>query len=159
MYEGNDDESAVSLSDNNPSGGSISSSQGSLSSDISNFVVSSLPGDSIQDDDANADSDTSFDGYEFYDENNFPSGVDDVVHVELANLCCWIKAPLFAYNKILRWAQNAKGQGCSFPIKAPQYSTFIANLKKQLNIQDFVHKTSTVEAAGGGTVSFPVFDF
>jgi hypothetical protein len=159
MYEGTDDESAVSLSDNDPSGGSVSSSQASLSSDISNFVVSSLPGDSIQDDDADADSHTSFDGYEFYDENNFPSGVDDVVHVELADLCRQIKAPLFAYNEILQWAQNAKGQGYSFPVDAPQYSTFIANLKKRLNIQDYVHKTSTVEAAGGGTVSFPVFDF
>jgi hypothetical protein len=32
-------------------------------------------------------------------------------------------------------------------------------LKKRLNIEDYVHKTSTVEATGGGTVSFPVFDF
>jgi hypothetical protein len=112
MYEGTDDESAVSLSDNDPSGGSVSSSQASLSSDISNFVVSSLPGDSIQDDDADADSDTSFDGYEFYDENNFPSGVDDVVHVELADLCRRIKAPLFAYNEILRWL----GMGESIPL-------------------------------------------
>jgi hypothetical protein len=90
----------------------------SLSSTISNFDVSSLP-DSIEDDNTNADSDKSFEGYEFYDEKTFPSGVDDVVYVELSNLCCQIKAPLFAYNKILRWAQNAKGQGYSFPVEAP----------------------------------------
>jgi hypothetical protein len=99
-YKGNDDESAISLSDNNPSGGSISSSQASLSSASSHFDVSSLP-DSIEDDNADADSHTSFDGCEFYDEITFPSSVDNVVHVELADLCCWIKAPLFAYNKIL----------------------------------------------------------
>ena len=26
-------------------------------------------------------------------------------------------------------------------------------------MEDYVHKTKTVKAAGGGTVSFPVFDF
>jgi hypothetical protein len=70
-----DDESAISLSDNDPSGGSVSSSQASLSSAISNFDVSCLPDDSIEDDNSNADSDKSFDGYEFYDEKTFPSGV------------------------------------------------------------------------------------
>jgi hypothetical protein len=84
----------------------------------------------IEDDDADTDSDTAFEGYELYDEKTFPSRVDDIVHVELADLCRRIKAPLFAYNKILRWAQNARGQGYSFPVEAPQYSTFIANLKK-----------------------------
>jgi hypothetical protein len=157
MYEGNDEDSAISLSDNDPSGGSKSSSQASLSSASCNFDVSS-PADSNEDDDA--DSDTSLDGYEFYDEKTFPSGVDDdVVHVELADLCRRIKAPLFAYNKILRWAQNAKGQGYSFPIEVPQYSTFISTLKKRLNIEEYVHKTATVEVTGGGTVSFPVFNF
>jgi hypothetical protein len=97
--------------------------------------------------------------YEFYEEESFPSGVDDIVYVELADLCRGIRAPLYAYNEILRWAQNAKDQGYSFPVDAPQYSTFISSLKKRLNIEDFVQKTSTVEAAGGGTVSFPVFDF
>jgi hypothetical protein len=33
------------------------------------------------------DSDSSLNGYEFYEEKRFPSGVDDVVHVGLANLC------------------------------------------------------------------------
>jgi hypothetical protein len=105
------------------------------------------------------DSDTSLNAHELYEEKSFPFGVDDVVHVSLANLCCRIKAPLKAYNKILRWAQDAKVQGYSFPVDAPQYSTFIAQLKKRLNVNDYIHKTSTVEAAGGGTVSFPVFDF
>jgi hypothetical protein len=71
MYKGNDNEGAISLSDNNPSGGSASSSQASLSSASSHFDVSSLP-DSIENDDADADSDTSFDGYEFYDEKTSP---------------------------------------------------------------------------------------
>jgi hypothetical protein len=103
--------------------------------------------------------DTSLNGYEFYEETSFPAGVDDVVHVGLADLCHRIKAPLYTYNEILRWAQDANIQGYSFPIDAPQYSTFIANLKKQLNVKDYVHCTTSVEAAAGGTVSFPVFDF
>jgi hypothetical protein len=98
-------------------------------------------------------------GYEFYEETSFPAGVEDVVHVGLVDLCRRIKAPLYAYNEILHWAQDAKVQGYSFPMNAPHYSTFMSNLKKRLNVEDYVHKTTTVKAAGGGTVSFPVFDF
>ena len=49
--------------------------------------------------------------YEFYEETSFPAGVDDVVHVGLVDLCRRIKAPLYAYNEILHWAQDAKVQG------------------------------------------------
>jgi hypothetical protein len=115
--------------------------------------------DSADTSDEEHDSDTSRNGYEFYEEANFPTGVDDVVHVSLADLCHRIKAPLYAYNKILRWAQDANAQGYSFPINAPQYSTFISNLKKRLLVKDYVHHTITVKAAGGGMVSFPIFDF
>jgi Plavaka transposase len=66
---------------------------------------------------------------------------------------------MYAYNKILHWAQDAKVQGYSFSTDAPQYSIFMTNLKKQLKVEDYVHKSITVEAAGSGTVSFPVFDF
>jgi hypothetical protein len=52
------------------------------------------------------DSDTSCNGYEFYKEETFPTGVDEVVHVGFAQLCCKIKAPLYAYNEILCWAQG-----------------------------------------------------
>lgn len=175
MYEDENDDEDIehSVSPENASsagGGESSSLLGSVSS-----ASLSSPADTIgADDDSDTslksdDSDTAVKDdesdtglvnvYEFYEEESFPSGVDDVVHVELADLCRRIRAPLYAYNEILRWAQNAKGQGYSFPVDAPQYSTFISTLKKRLNIEDYVHKTSTVEAAGGGTVSFPVFDF
>jgi hypothetical protein len=76
--------------------------------------------------------------------------------VGLVDLCHRIKAPLHAYNEILHWAQDAKIQGYSFPADAPHYSSFMSNLKRRLNVEDYVHKTKTVKAAGGGTVSFPV---
>ena len=51
-------------------------------------------------------------------------------------------------------------QGYSFSASnAPHYRTFLASLKKRLNVEDYVHKTRTVNAPGGGTVSFPVFQF
>ena len=78
--------------------------------------------------------DNDDDDYEFYDETSFPSGVDDVVHVSLANLCHRIKAPNYAFNHILRWAQDAKSQGYSFPVEAPLYHTFISNIKRRLHV-------------------------
>ena len=127
---------------------------------ISSFSTDHLDNfDSFDPFDEEEDSDTSCNGYEFYEEETFPAGVDDVVHVGLAQLCRKIKAPLYAYNEILHWAQSAKVQGYSFPADAPHYRTFLASLKKRLNVEDYAHKTSTVNAPGGGTVSFPVFQF
>jgi hypothetical protein len=99
---------------------------GSLSSSSTNHLNifdSFDPGDK-------EDSDTSCNGYEFYEEKSFPAGVNDVVHVGLAKLCCKIKAPLYVYNEILRWAQTAQVQGYLFSADAPHYHTFIASLKK-----------------------------
>jgi hypothetical protein len=47
------------------------------------------------------DSDFSCNGYKFYKEDTFPAGVDDIVHVGLAQLCRKIKAPLYATIKSL----------------------------------------------------------
>jgi hypothetical protein len=128
------------------------SSAHSSSSSLSDALV--LHSDS--DDDSHID---DHPGYEFYEETSFPSGVDDVVHVGLVDLCHTIKAPQYAYNLILCWAQDAQSLGYSFPVEAPLSRTFIKDLKKRLNVDDYNHKTATVEASGGGTVSFPVFDF
>jgi hypothetical protein len=55
------------------------------------------------------DSDTSLNGYEFYEEKCFPSGVDNVVHVGLPDLCLRMKVPLYTmtscirHNKILKY--------------------------------------------------------
>jgi hypothetical protein len=81
-------------------------------------------------DELNSVGSKSLNGYEFYEETSFPAGVDDVVHVGLVDLCRRIKAPLYAYNEILHWAQDAKVQGYSFPPDAPHYSSFMSNLKR-----------------------------
>ena len=148
-------ESSSSLDDDGD--GSLSSS----SADHLDNFVSMYPVDEEEEDseEEDSDSDISCNGYEFYNEDTFPAGVDDVVHVGLAQLCRKIKAPLYAYNEILSWAQSAKLQGYSFSADAPHYRTFISSLKKRLDVADYAHKTSTVIAPGGGTVSFPVFQF
>jgi hypothetical protein len=47
------------------------------------------------------------DKYEYYDENEYPASPDDAAHVFLADLCRRIGAPLYAYDEILQWAQEA----------------------------------------------------
>jgi len=65
--------------------------------------------------------------YEFVSEHKFPANVGDEVHVELVELCRQIGAPLYAYNKILAWSQDAHAKGYMFPVTAPKYDTFMAD--------------------------------
>jgi hypothetical protein len=149
-------------SDSSRSSAASSSTPGdatSVSSASSHHDDSELSAILVSDESDSSGSESSPNEYEFIEETSFPTCVDDVVHVGLVDLCRRIKAPLYAYNEILHWAQDAKVQGYSFPLEAPHYSTFMSNLKKRLNVEDYVHKTVTVQAGGGGTVSFPVFDF
>jgi hypothetical protein len=113
----------------------------------------------LSDESDSSGSESSPNKYEFFEETYFPTYVDDVVHKGLVDLCWHIKAPLYAYNEILHWAQDDKVQGYSLPLEYPHYSTFMSNLKKWLKVDDYVHKMVTFQAAGAGTISFPVFDF
>lgn len=45
--------------------------------------------------------------YEFVTERNFPAGIDDEVHLRLLELCREIGSPLYAYDSILSWGQEA----------------------------------------------------
>jgi hypothetical protein len=117
-------------------GNSVGSKSSSSLDDDGDGSLSSLSTDHLDNFDSfdpideEEDSDTSCKGYEFYEEETFPAGVDDVVHVGLAQLCRKIKAPLYAYNEILHWAQSAKVQGYSFSADAPHYRTFLASLNR-----------------------------
>ena len=53
--------------------------------------------------------------YEYYDQEDFPTLPDDTAHVSLADLCRRIRAPLYAYDEILQWAQEAHLSGYCFP--------------------------------------------
>jgi hypothetical protein len=68
--------------------------------------------------------------YEFVSEHKFPANIDDEVHVELVELCRQIGAPLYAYNSILKWGQEAHAKGYTFPITALKYNAFMSDLAK-----------------------------
>jgi hypothetical protein len=97
--------------------------------------------------------------YEFVAEHKFPANVDDEVHVELVQMCRRIGAPLYAYNNILKWAQEAHVKGYTFPLTAPKYNSFMTDLAKRLELDHLSHTVATIVQAGGGTMSFPTFNF
>ena len=109
---------------------------------------------------SNADAEDNDAGeYEFVSEHKFPANIGDEVHVELVKLCRTIGAPLYAYDKILAWSQEAHAKGYMFPITAPRYNTFMTDLAKRLELNHLSHTVSTITKAGGGTSSFPTFNF
>jgi hypothetical protein len=75
------------------------------------------------------------------EHDEFPATVDDQVHVFLADLCRRIQAPLYAYDEILQWAQEAKLSGYTFPTTAPTYKTLLSSLKKRLGLDHLQHGT------------------
>ena len=57
--------------------------------------------------------------YQYYDQNDFPASPDDTAHVFLADLCHRIHAPLYAYDEILQWGQEAYLSGYHFSTNVP----------------------------------------
>jgi hypothetical protein len=57
--------------------------------------------------------------YEFHEETDFPCSPDDAAHVFLADLCCRIRAPLYAYDEILKWGTGVISLGVSLPYQCP----------------------------------------
>jgi hypothetical protein len=98
-------------------------------------------------------------GYEFVSEHKFPANIDDEVHVELVELCRQIGAPLYAYNSILKWGQEAHAKGYTFPVTALKYNAFMSDLAKRLELDHLSYTVATIEKSGGGTLSFPTFNF
>jgi hypothetical protein len=97
--------------------------------------------------------------YEFHEETDFPSSPDDAAHVFLADLCRRIRAPLYAYDEILKWAQESYLSGYRFPTNAPTYRHLISSLRNRLHLNHLSHDTATIQKCGGGTLEFPMFDF
>jgi hypothetical protein len=61
--------------------------------------------------------------------------LDDAVHLRLMNLCQQIRAPMYAFDHILQWAQQANLTGYNFPTDAPSRKTYLDGLYKQFNMQ------------------------
>ena len=99
------------------------------------------------------------DKYEYYDVKDFPASPDDTAHVFLADLCRRIRAPLYAYDEILHWAQEAYLSGYTFPANAPTYKYLISSLRQRLGLSHLSHGTATIQKCGGGTLDFPIFEF
>ena len=97
--------------------------------------------------------------YEYYDQEDFPTLPDDTAHVSLANLCRRIRAPLYAYDEILQWAQEAHLSGYCFPTNAPTYRSMLSSLRSCLHLSHLSHGTAMIQKCGGGTLDFPIFDF
>jgi hypothetical protein len=109
-------------SDNSSIGGDSSVHSSSTANSNAGLPYSDSDNDSVSEADHE---------YEFYEHTTFPSGVNDAVHVALADLCHKIKAPQYAYDDILRWAQDSQqARGYSFSLEAHLYHTFISDLKK-----------------------------
>jgi hypothetical protein len=68
--------------------------------------------------------------YEFVSKHKFPATIDDEVHIELMEMCRQIGAPLYAYNSILKWGQEAYAKGYTFPMMALKYNAFMSDLAK-----------------------------
>jgi hypothetical protein len=113
----------------------------------------------VNNDDEQQDSTKNNNKYEYYDEKDFPASPDDTAHVFLADLCRRIQAPLYAYDEILRWAQEAHLSGYQFPTNATTYRYLIYNLRKRLGLSHLSHGTATIQTCGGGTLDFPIFEF
>jgi hypothetical protein len=95
--------------------------------------------------------------YEYYDEKDFPASPDDTAHVFLADLCHRIRAPLYAYDEILEWAQEAHLSGYCFPTNAPKYKCLlISNLRKRLGRGHLSHRTATIQKCGVALRTFLV---
>jgi len=99
------------------------------------------------------------DKYEYYKEMDFPASIDDSAQVYLADLCRRIRAPLYAFDEIQNWAQEAYLGGYKFPTNAPTYKGLITSLRKRLGLGHLSHGTATIQKCGGGTLDFPVFEF
>lgn len=97
--------------------------------------------------------------FEYYDQQDFPTSPDDTAHVLLADLCRRVRAPLYAYDEILQWAQEAHLSGYKFPTDAPTYRSMISSLRSRLGLGHLSHGTARIQKNGGGTMEFPIFDF
>jgi hypothetical protein len=59
---------------------------------------------------------------------------DDAVHLQLMNLCHEIRAPLYAFDSILKWAQHSHLSGYQFPANAPSRETYLDRLYTRFNM-------------------------
>ena len=96
----------------------------------------------------------------FQSLTEFPKSVNDIVLLNLAQQMQSMGAPLYGFDSILEWANNAQVQGFNFQFSTiPRYASFIRSVKKQLHLNELWYFMRTVSVPWGSTTSFPVFDF
>ena len=85
--------------------------------------------------------------------------LDDIAHLNLMNLCKELRAPLYAFDSILDWAQNAKASGYRFPTDAPSRKTFLDGLYKRFNMTNIKPKETIVALFPNKSAKVVTFSF
>jgi hypothetical protein len=83
----------------------------------------------------------------------------DIIHLQLMNICQSIRAPVYAYDALMNWAQNAKLSGYDFPSNAPSRKTFLDNLYSRFNMKAAKPKETTVPLHPDLTATVVTFSF
>ena len=84
---------------------------------------------------------------------------DDVTHIELLTLCQKIRAPLYAYNSIMEWANRARQRNSLFS-SAPRSRDWVMNqLYTRYDLHGIKPKQTNVELLDDKSVPVVHFDF
>jgi hypothetical protein len=88
--------------------------------------------------------------------------LDDAVHLRLLNLCHELRAPLYAFDSILKWSQDAKLSGYQFPTSSPSRKTYMDQLYNRYGMHLIKPKEQEVDLFPHGksatVVTFPFIE-
>ena len=84
---------------------------------------------------------------------------DDVVHLQLLNLCNQMNLPLYAYDSILKWSQEAFRSGYAFPWSAPSRENVLKELYEGYNMSECRPILHDIELSGGRVAQVATFSF
>ena len=84
---------------------------------------------------------------------------DDVVHLSLLRMCHEINLPLYAYDNILKWAQDSYRMGYTFPRSAPSRQIFLNQLYEMYDMKGCIPSVHSVNLVGNDTAEVVTFSF
>ena len=84
---------------------------------------------------------------------------DDVVHLQLLSLCDQLHLPMYAFDAILDWGQQAYLQQYQFNLNVPSRTRIMDNLYKRFNMESIKPSTAIVQLEGGASANVVTFPF
>ena len=84
---------------------------------------------------------------------------NDAVHLKLMNICQQIRAPMYAYDMLLSWAQDANVSGYNFPMNAPSRKTFLDSLYNRFNMRGAKPRETSVTLFPNKVANVITFSF